>query len=251
MTTIPSRATTPMRPGARSVRLRIVSWNIHACVGTDRRYDPQRVAEVLADIDADIIGLQEVDWRRDDFEGADQFFHIARALDMMPIEGPTLHDHDGRYGNGLLTRLPVLSASKLDLAHPRREPRGAIDAKLEKQGREIRAMVTHLGLASRERRRQIALIRDAVREKPEGQIRLLMGDMNEWLPRRTAARVLTPDCFESEFGARSFPSFFPLFSLDRIFADPAPSVAEVRADRTAKARLASDHLPIVADLEWG
>lgn len=232
------------------MRLRVVSWNIHACVGTDGRYDPQRIADVLAALDADIIGLQEVDWRRDPFEGADQFFHIARALEMNPIEGPTLHDHAGRYGNGLLTRLPVRSASRIDLAHPRREPRGAIDAALDAQGREVRAMVTHLGLASRERRRQIALIRDALREKPEGQVRLLLGDMNEWLPRKTAARVLTPDCFEAEFGAKSFPSFFPLFALDRIFADPAPSVGAVRADRSAMARVASDHLPIVADLEW-
>ena len=89
------------------MRLRAVSWNVHSWVGTDRREDPGRIAEVLARLQADVVGLQEVDWRTSRPDDRDPFELVARRVGMTAIPGPNLADHRGEYGNGLLTRLPV------------------------------------------------------------------------------------------------------------------------------------------------
>ena len=158
----PKRASEP-------VRCRVATWNIHGCVGTDGRYDPARVAAVLAGLDADIIGLQEVDWRHPMPGGVEVLDFLGETLGMHAVEGPNLHDHRGRYGNGLLTRLDVEDYRLHSLAYGGREPRGAIDATLALDGGRVRVLVTHLGLKFRERRAQVrtlrALARDGERER--------------------------------------------------------------------------------------
>ena len=234
------------------MRLRVATWNVHSCVGTDGRYDPLRTADALNALDADVIGLQEVDWRQraGDAPQEDQLGVIADELGMYSIAGPNLADHRGDYGNALLTRLPIIHAERVDLAHTGREPRGAIDARLYHEGRTVHAFVTHLGLSRGERKAQADALRARVDASPPAEIRLLIGDVNEWFPFRTVSRTLHPGCFPAEFHARSFPGVLPVFSLDRIYASPAPDEASVRAVRTALTRRASDHLPVVADLAW-
>lgn len=232
------------------LRLRVVSWNIHSCVGWRGRYDPDRVARVLAGLDADVIGLQEVDWRSPDHEDSDQFSHLAGALGMTPIAGPNLRDHHGHYGNGLLTRLGVEQVRRIELAHERREPRGAIDAILTANGARVQCIVTHLGLKASERGAQLRTIRRVIEEDDPVDARLLLGDMNEWAPHRAPERILTPSPFARVLSVRSYPSWAPMLRLDRIFVWPEPSCASVSAERVGDARRASDHLPVVADLVW-
>lgn len=229
------------------MRLRVVSWNIHSCVGCDRRYDASRIARVLASLNADIIGLQEVDWRSAPFEGTDHFGYLGRVLGMARVAGPNLRDHRGEYGNGLLTRLEVRDIRRVDLAHRAREPRGVLSVLLGAGDFQVRAMVTHLGLARPERWRQLRRIEEEITRDKGSDALVVMGDFNEWLPARLPFRKLRLACACVE---RSFPSRFPLLTLDRIYLDPAPCRVNSRTVRTPDARAASDHLPIVADIEW-
>ncbi len=235
---------------ARCHRLRVVSWNIHGCLGTDRRYDPARIARLLEALDADIIGLQEVDWRRPDHDSRDQFDFIAAALGMNAVEGPNLHDHRGRYGNGLLTHWSVDEAVRIDLSCPGREPRGAIDAALSRPGLSVRTVVTHLGLRYRERRDQIARLRGVLSRDRGAGAALLLGDMNEWTSMRRLRAALTPRPFETMLRGRSFPSRLPWLALDCVFIDPAPLRVDLHVPRARDYRRASDHLPVVVDIDW-
>lgn len=232
------------------MRLRFVSWNIHSCVGTDGRHDPSRVADVLARLDADVIGLQEVDWRKPRVNGRDQLAYLAEALSMTPVAGPNFEDHLGHYGNGLLTRLQIASVTRLELANRGREPRGLIDATLETEDRGLRVLVTHLGLSRLERKRQVRRITEHLDQTPtpEGTLPVLLGDLNEWLPACFRRKAGLPRHFAFEHAPRTFPSRLPLYRLDRILTGPMPSGARLCDQKHAKSKLASDHLPVCIDI---
>ena len=232
------------------MRLRLVSWNIHSCVGTDKRYDPARIADVLAKLDADIIGLQEVDWRSPSHEGVDQLAFLARELGMTAVAGPNLYDHRGEFGNALLTRLAVQEVEHLDLAQTGREPRGCIDARLRHDDQTIRALVTHLGLRRAERAAQLRAIADYLGPSEPGLVQCLMGDINEWFPARMMRGPLVPTCFEAVCAPRTFPSRSPTLALDRVMISPRPNSIDGDRIGTPLARLASDHLPVVVDAAW-
>ena len=232
--------------------LKVASYNIHACVGTDARYDPPRVARVLAELNCDVLGLQEVDDRCPPQDGLPQFRYFQQATGMTAIDGPALHDDHGCYGNVLLTRLSVRQARRLDLSHRAREPRGAIDAVLQGPTGPIRVLVTHLGLHPRERGEQIRTLIDALKGAdgfPRDLPTLLIGDMNEYLPTGPRIRELKAR-FAAGFHRGSWPAFWPLLPLDRIYSDPAPRRAAFRIHRTPTARRASDHLPVKLTLGW-
>lgn len=234
------------------MRLRIATWNLHGCVGTDGRHDPARSRDVLAALDADFIGLQEVDARRAHPDAPDPLAYLAEALGMHPIAGPNLRDERGEYGNGLLSRLAPAAVARLDLSVPGVEPRGAIDARFEHGGRSLRVLATHLGLSHGERAVQRAWIRAHLEgDDVASDATLLVGDLNEWRPRRIERERLCPEPFPVGSRARSFPSRAPVVALDRILARPRPARFEARAVRTPLARRASDHLPVVAEVEWG
>jgi len=232
------------------VRLRVVTWNLHSCVGTDGRLDPSRSRDVLARLDADLIGLQEVDARLPNGEGRDPLDYLSDELGMHAVAGPNLRDHCGEYGNGLLSRHAPASYELLDLSVSGVEPRGAIDARFELEGRLVRCVVTHLGLDRRERAGQRARLREHLATGPAPDADLLVGDLNEWLPWRLERHRLAPRPFAVASAAWSFPSRAPFLALDRILARPRPVRFEVRAVRSRLARRASDHLPVVADVEW-
>ncbi len=234
------------------MRLRLVSWNIHSCVGSDGVYDPDRIAAVLADLDPDIIGLQEVDWRREPIAGVDQFQHLAATLGLTAVAGPNLVDHRGAYGNGLLTSLEIVDVVNVDLAFGSREPRGAIDALLRADGGRVRATVTHLGLTWRERRRQLRDLASHLTDNETGEdARVLLADLNDWRPPRLTRCPLHREHYALASTMRTFPARLPLFALDRIYLGPKPRSVEQVAVDSGEARRASDHLPIVVDVEWG
>lgn len=232
------------------MRCRAVTWNIHSGVGRDGVYDPSRAAEVLAEIDADVIGLQEVDWRHAPIGGRDQLEIIGDRLGLTGIAGPNLKDHRGAYGNALLTRFVVRESRQVELLHKRREPRGAIDATLVHGALSLRVLVTHLGLKRRERRRQLEAIRATLGESPPADSMLLLGDLNEWLHPHLARNPFLPELFPSSAAGRTFPSRLPWLMLDRILIAPEPVSLRHWVVDTRAARAASDHLPLVAEIEW-
>ena len=137
-------------------RVRLMSYNVHGCVGLDGRRRVDRVARILRERDPDVVGLQEVDGRR----GLAQIDALARATGLTPVWGPTIQTERGDYGNALLTRLEVLSIERSDISLGDREPRGLLDVRLRIDDARLRVVVTHLGLARSEREVQIeALLR--------------------------------------------------------------------------------------------
>jgi endonuclease/exonuclease/phosphatase family metal-dependent hydrolase len=233
----------PQPPG----RLRVVSYNIHACVGRDRRRDASRIADVLRELDADVVGLQEVDARSGAGTDSMQMHYLADALGLQAVAGPTITRHDGHYGNALLTRQLPRAVRHIDLTVYRREPRGAIDVDLDVDGVPIRVVVTHLGLLPGERRVQVRRLLEALNEG-DHRIVVLCGDVNEWLSIGRPLRWL-----HARFGScpalPTFPAVLPIFALDRIWVHPPGRLAVLAPHASARARVASDHLPMVADID--
>jgi len=228
--------------------LRVCSWNVHECVGTDGRRDAARVAGVLREIDADVVALQEV--HADEGRGGefDQATYLAESTDRRGVAGPTLERRGGRYGNLVLTRLPVAEVKRHDISVPGREPRGAIDVVLEAASGPLRVVATHLGLGRSERSWQARRLLETIGNPTETQPTLVVaGDWNEWVPWGRALRLA-----RARFGPHpapaTFPSWRPVLALDRVFVSPRPVLVDARAHRGLEARRASDHLPLVATL---
>lgn len=226
--------------------LRLCTWNVHECVGTDGRRDAERVASVLGEIDADVVALQEV--HADEERGGehDQAAYLSRATALPGLAGPTLERRGGRYGNLLLTRLPVREDRRHDLSVPGREPRGAIEVLLEDgPAARLRVVATHLGLSGRERAKQARRLLGSL--PGSGETLVVLGDWNEWAPWGAALRLA-----RARFGAHpsppTFPAGRPILALDRVWVRPRAHLLDVRTHRTDRARRASDHLPLVAHL---
>ena len=216
--------------------LRIASYNVHACVGTDGRKDAARVVGVIEELGCDTVGLQEVDYRLD---------FIAHRLGMEAVPGLTLLRHDGPYGNALVTRRRVLAVRRLGFTYSGREPRNALDVDLEVGGETVRVIVTHLGLWPAERRYQVKKILALLKETPVTERVVVLGDINEWMPLGRPLRWMHALLGRSP-AERSFPSRWPLLALDRVWARPRHALLALKAHRSPLAALASDHLPVKA-----
>jgi endonuclease/exonuclease/phosphatase family metal-dependent hydrolase len=224
--------------------VKVVSWNIHRCFGTDRKYRPDRIVEALREIDGDVIALQEVDSSLRAEDGRDQLSYIASGLQMKAVMGPTLARDYGVYGNAILSRYPLMSSEEFDLSYRKVEPRGALAAVIEAPFGRVRIVNTHLGLKHWERVFQIDKLLGGLVWRTEKHT-ILLGDFNEWLPISGNNLRL-----ERAFGGgiprlKTFPSPWPRFSLDRIFLSGPASDLEYEVPRTPVTRVASDHLPIV------
>jgi endonuclease/exonuclease/phosphatase family metal-dependent hydrolase len=249
----PSVASEAPRAGGAAVReLVVATYNIHACIGVDRRYDPVRVAAVLRELDADIIGLQEVAARRHGPVPLDQESFLAAATELRAVSGLHLIGSRSRFGNAILTRLPILAVRHIDLSVDGRAPRTAIDVDLEVDGRVLRVLATHFGLHGGERllqaRKLLAALNGADRG-PRADAVLMMGDLNEWRGRQGGIRVLDRALGRAP-APRTFPSWCPILPLDRIYAALPAVLHDFDVHRSPLARLASDHLPLRARLAW-
>ena len=145
----------PVAARASTARpISIGSYNIHSCVGLDRRCRPQRIAAVMKELACDIYALQEVDNEPDDDDDSKQLEYLSAELGMAAIPGLRIVRHSGQYGNAILTHLPIVSVHRLDLSYPWFEPRGALDVRLDGGAAVLRVIATHLGLSRAERRAQ-------------------------------------------------------------------------------------------------
>ena len=227
--------------------LRLATYNIHACIGVDGRFDPQRTATVLKELGADLIALQEVEHHT--VGDRDLLDYLAAEVGMEAIAGPTLLRGDRHYGNALLTRLPVQRIHRIDLSLPRREPRGALDVRFAWNGWRAQVVATHLGLRPGERRAQIRRILELFGGSGV-DVAVLLGDLNEWQLWGRPLRWLRGRFPGSRRGApRTYPARLPLFALDRVWVAPPGVLIGHQAQETLLARRASDHLPLMA-LLW-
>ncbi len=222
--------------------LRVGSYNVHRCIGLDGLCHPERIASVIAELGVDILGLQEVNSCFLSLEGINQAEYLASASGLNMLAGPTMFRDDGHFGNTLLTRFEIMSSRQIDLSVPGREPRGALDAQLNCYGKIVRVIVTHLGLGIAERKAQVARLLDAV-TIADDRPTILVGDMNEWIPRAWSLRSLRAS-FNRSPSLRTFPSRLPVLPLDRIFVWPHEAFIKAKVHMSRLARIASDHLPI-------
>lgn len=220
----------------------VATWNIHGAVGLDGRRSLERIVRMLARLDADVVALQEFAVSRGRLASA--CAELEDRLGRRAIVHPTLDTPFGPFGNAVLTRLPVREASCLDLRVGSREPRNAIELRLDWNGAPMRLFATHLGLSSAERRAQSERLTQRIAGVDTPAI--LLGDLNE--PRRRGSLAALDAYMALGNSPATFPSPCPVLRLDRILV-----TASLRASRHARrdvlARIASDHLPLVAIVE--
>lgn len=237
----------PVDEGGHAGDMLIASYNIHKCVGSDGRFDPGRIAEVIAEIDADVIALQEADKRFGRRDGLLDLDVIEKRTGLVPASVSTLSSGHGWHGNALLYRSgAVTGIERLKL--PGAEPRGAIIVDLELDVAPLRIIAAHLGLLRHSRKRQLQAIKAQVRT--DGPPTLILGDLNEWrIGERSSLLTLDPHFGPVGAPVPSFPAQFPVFALDRVLASPGGLVTRIEAHDTPLARVASDHLPIKATID--
>ena len=224
--------------------LTIATYNIHGAVGTDRKFAPERVAAVLREIRADIIALQEVPLGGTRVPNV--LAMLQEATGFVAAEGPTCNAPEGRYGNAVLSRYPIIKTRSVDISFGSREPRGALDADIDCHGHPLRVIATHLGLRLAERRDQIQRLLQVfdTHQMPV----ILLGDVNEWFVWGRSLRWLVSH-FQAVPAPATFPSRWPALALDRIWIRPRHRLVHVEVHRTPLARVASDHLPLIAHID--
>jgi len=237
---------------------RLVTYNVHRCLGRDGRLSPGRVAEVIAVCQADIVALQELDVGRVRTGGVDQAHVIAQELGMRMHFYPALSVADELYGDAILTAQPcrLVKAGSLP-GVPRRwgyEPRGALWVAIEVDGAEVQLINTHLGLNRRERLMQVEALLSAewLGHPACRHYAILVGDLNAVPGSRAykclAARLQDAQRASSTQQTRStFPTPWPFLRIDHVFVSRSIEVHGVRVLSTPAARVASDHLPLIVD----
>lgn len=230
--------------------LRVVTYNIHRGRGLDRRTRPERIAEVLQALNPDIIALQEVVGPGRTSAGHAEI--IGAALGMGWIMGPVRELRSHQFGNMILSRFPMWNHAQHDLSWKTCEPRGTQRVAVDVGPGTLQVYNAHLGTALLERRYQAARLGAWVHDRRTPAPKILLGDFNEW--SRTLAgdilaeRLESIDIFQFLKRRRTYPGIFPLVHLDHIYYEGDIAVRDVSLPKTRLALLASDHLPLVADI---
>ena len=227
--------------------MKVASYNIHKCRGVDGMVRPERIISVLKELNVDLAALQEVDHRIGTRTGLLDPAMIESETGLKLLIQSDVVDGHGFHGNALLVRGEPLHYHRSRLNLPGMEPRGAVFAELDLGEGPFRVIAVHLGLLRRSRLMQTKAILDAflsLRPMPT----LMLGDFNEWRRvRRSALAVLEP-VFGSLPVLPSFPSRLPFFPMDRILDWPPDLITQLTVHNTPLAREASDHLPLVAEV---
>jgi endonuclease/exonuclease/phosphatase family metal-dependent hydrolase len=228
--------------------MKVASYNIHKCRGTDGQVRPERIVAVIKAMDADLVALQEVDHRIGLRTGLLNRAMLEHETGMKLLVQSDIVDGHGWHGNALLVRGEPAHYHRSRIRLPGIEPRGAVFAELDLGEGLFRVIAVHLGLLRRSRLAQAKALLDAF-QKMTPMPTIMLGDFNEWRRlRRSALAVLHP-VFGSSPTLSSFPSRLPLLPMDRIFDWPAGVITHRSVFNTPLSRKASDHLPLVANLD--
>ncbi|HUU96771.1 MAG TPA: endonuclease/exonuclease/phosphatase family protein [Phycisphaerae bacterium] len=245
------------------MRFRVLTYNIHKAIGVDRKFAPERIVEILRHHDADVVLLQEVDRFRPRSGLLDLASYLARQLDYRyRAVGMNVFFKHGKYGNATLSRYPIGRQHNIDLTIGRTKRRGAQHTRIHFATRErwveVDVFNVHLSLAARLRRQQVERLlatHDVAHLVPEARC-VIAGDMNDW-PGVLKRRYFAPARFlcatnrrpGSRWAIKTFPSFAPSSGLDKIFYRGLLHLLHAHHSRLKLARVASDHLPVIADFE--
>ena len=234
--------------------IRIVTYNIHKCRGMDRRVRPDRIVKVLSELRADIVALQEVVSIEGFSREQDQARFVAEELGFHFAFGENRRHLGGRYGNVVLTRFPIQSHQNYDISAGGRERRGCLRADLRYDDGTLHVFNVHFGTRFFEQRRQARKLID------EGIVtsadllgpRIVLGDFNEWL-RGSVTSTLSAHLNKANTRrnlkrSRTYPGPIPIFRLDHIYHDRTLRLKRLYRHKSRTALVASDHLPLVADL---
>ncbi|WP_316977124.1 tryptophan-rich sensory protein [Shumkonia mesophila] len=230
-------------------RFRVASYNVHGCVGRDGVFAPERIVRVINEFKADVIALQEVVAPSDTDGVPGGALHLlTRSFVGHSVWAPAYHGVRHDFGNLLLSRWPIVTSAIVDLAVRRREPRNAIDARLAAPFGPLQVIATHLGLRAGERRRQVDTLHRLIKESDGPWPTLLAGDLNAWYPFSNILRLMGQQ-MPLRPSVVTFPTPRPFLALDRILLRAPGGRMTVFRHHTEAARIASDHFPVVADID--
>lgn len=236
-----------------SKTFRIVTYNIHKCKGLDFRTSPERIVDVLREINADIIALQEVVSHENQTPQQNQSKFIAESLNYNYRIGENRKHLGGIYGNVVLSRFPITEDKNYDITIGKYEPRGCqhVDVEIE-TGNFLHIYNIHLGTSFLERRHQVKrLLDNEILNRHHSAPRIMLGDFNEWT-HGLASQLLKAHFRSADLRRylkikRTYPGIFPFLHLDHIYYDNHLKIENAFAHRSRLALVASDHLPLVAD----
>jgi endonuclease/exonuclease/phosphatase family metal-dependent hydrolase len=233
--------------------LRVVTYNVHRCRGMDRRTRPDRIAAVLRAIDADVVALQEVIGAGP--QGASHVEELGAALGMGWVMAAARHLRGHQFGNAVLSRFPITQHARHDLSWKTCEERCLQRADIDVNGQMLRVYNVHLGTAILERRHQAQRLATIVADKHVGGPKLVLGDFNEWTrgltTRLLSSRLKSVDLRSYLKRRRTYPGLFPILHLDHIYYAGRLEILGIELPRTRASLVASDHLPLVADVRIG
>jgi endonuclease/exonuclease/phosphatase family metal-dependent hydrolase len=238
--------------GARR-SVRIATYNIHRCRGLDGRTRPDRIASVLRTIDADVVALQEVIGAGP--HGGGHAEEIGAALGMGWVMAPARQLRGHHFGNAVLSRLPITAHFEHDLSWKTCEARRMQRVDVGVDGTTLHVYNVHLGTAILERRHQAERLASIVCDRHVGGAKLVLGDFNEWM-RGLVTRTLSERLNSVDLGnylqrRRTYPGVFPMLHLDHIYYAGRVEISSIELPRTRLTLVASDHLPLVADVTLG
>ena len=216
----------------------------------DRRTRPDRVAEVLRGVDADVIALQEVVGAGP--SGSGHMEEIGAALGMGWVMAPTRRLREHLFGNAVLSRFPIMHHGQHDLSWKACEERCLQRVDIDVDGRPLHVYNVHLGTAILERRYQATRLATMVADRHVTGPKIVLGDFNEWMRGLTttllSAKLKSVDLTQYMKRRRTYPGLFPILHLDHIYYDGPLEIVHIEVLRTRLSLVASDHLPLIADI---
>jgi endonuclease/exonuclease/phosphatase family metal-dependent hydrolase len=227
-----------------------VTYNIHRSRGMDRRTRPERIAGVLRTIGADVIALQEVVGAGP--HGESHVEEIGAALGMGWVMAHTRHLRGHQFGNAVLSRFPITRHAQYDLSWKNCEERCMQRVDVEVPGTKLHVYNVHLGTALLERRYQARRLATTVSDAHVKGPKIVLGDFNEWMrglaTALLSAKLKSVDLRDYLQRRRTYPGLFPFLNLDHIYYAGPLEIVGIELHRTRQSLVASDHLPLVADL---
>jgi endonuclease/exonuclease/phosphatase family metal-dependent hydrolase len=226
--------------------LRVGTYNVHGHKGTDGKVVADRTFDVVRRLHADCVALQEF-VNAPAPMGEALLDHWALSLGMHGAYAPAFERGGEEFGNALLTRWPVLQQHAHDVSLRGYRRRVVLEALVNVEGLTLQVMALHLGVSPRERALQAQELFELC-SATRADFHLLLGDFNEWSRFSAVSRRLRAH-FDVTRRLATFPSRAPVVGLDRIWIHPRGHIRETRVDKSPAARLASDHLPLVATID--